>query len=189
MSETVGERSIAAVSAALVAFQAEMPEITKGKTAQFTTKKGGSVKYSYAALDDIFKAIRPVLAKHGLAVFHITDERGVMCQLVHMNGEFLRTGFVKIPSDSDPKTVGIAITYARRYTLCALLGIAAEEDTDTPPPPAKKVLSSKAYVSAQKRIQSGETGLYAQIANMFELTAEQDQVLANLVLEHQTPEA
>jgi hypothetical protein len=91
-------------------------------------------KSKYATLDAIVDATRPVLAKHGLAVMQqplfMEGTAGVETIIIHKSG-FETSSTLLLPlKDQSPQGVGSAITYARRYALAAVLGLATEEDDD-----------------------------------------------------------
>lgn len=115
---------------AFVAAQSEMPSIPKNKTV--TTNK---FSYSYADLPDIIDAVRPVLVKHGLGIGQTVESNGpgtvaVTTRIYHSEGHSETFGPLTLPAGNDAQSAGSAITYARRYSLCAALGIAADEDDD-----------------------------------------------------------
>lgn len=89
-------------------------------------------KSTYASLESVLTAVRPVLQKHGLAVLQLpattASGPGLMTQVMHASGEFLRSVVPLCNVKNDPQAVGSAITYARRYALLSLLGITAEDD-------------------------------------------------------------
>lgn len=126
-----------AFSAALAAFQRECPVIPKSSKANVTG--GGGFSYSYAEFDEIAKTIRPVLARHGLSFSFDTEMDGAnlkaICTLRHEDGHSVRSTFV-VPTAtragmSDQQKVGAARTFANRYALLNVLGIATgEPDTD-----------------------------------------------------------
>jgi hypothetical protein len=91
-------------------------------------------KSKYAPLDAIIDATRPVLAKHGLAVIQeplfMEGTAGVETTIVHKEGGSKSSTLLLPLKDQSPQGVGSAITYARRYSLAAVLGIAAEDDDD-----------------------------------------------------------
>lgn len=119
---------------AFVGAQAEMPEITKAKSVTVRTKTGGSYEYSYADLPTIVEKVRPHLAKHGLAVAQnvetIEGALHVTTIVHHSSGEKEEFGPIIFPGGHDAQSAGSAITYARRYSLCAALNIAADDDDD-----------------------------------------------------------
>ena len=129
----------AKVCAALVAAQADLRNPAKDRTANT-----GTYSYKYADLASILDLVRPVLAKHGLAITQ--DVRMEDCRLlihsrlIHSSGECLDFGPLAGSVGTSWQQTGGGITYARRYALQAILGIAADEDDDAataPPPPAK----------------------------------------------------
>jgi len=91
-------------------------------------------KSKYAPLEAIIDATRAVLAKHKLAIQHLPvfedGKAGVITRIVHCNGVTEDSTLLLPLKDQSPQGVGSAITYARRYSLSAVLGIASEEDDD-----------------------------------------------------------
>ena len=118
-----------ALNAAIATAQGEMPAIPKDKTVDT-----GTFKYEYADLASILAAVRPVLAKHGLAlVQRLENPSGggpsIRTELRHADGGCIAASF-PLGEWSTPQQLGSSVTYIRRYALCAMLGIAAEEDDD-----------------------------------------------------------
>lgn len=118
--------SIAKVSAAIVAAQSELDNVAKDAT-------NPHFRSGYASLPAILDTIRPVLAKHRLAVvqFPIDDGNGhvgVETTLLHESGEFISNQYGARVQKDDPQGAGSAITYARRYALAAVLAIGQEDD-------------------------------------------------------------
>src|SRR5690606_12165513 len=88
-----------------------------------------------AELDEIINTIRPTLEKHGLAFIQnpvqSDGQVGVYTILIHKSGEYIQFDPVMIPlQKATPHQVGAALTYAKRYSLGAALGLATEEDKD-----------------------------------------------------------
>jgi hypothetical protein len=120
----------ASLAAALVALQAQLPDldIRKEDKAQVGTRET-----SYANLHTITSIIFPVLTALGLywtCIPTMADGQFVLRYILghQPSGETI-TGDYPIPS-TNPQTMGGAITYARRYALCAVLGIAPADDDD-----------------------------------------------------------
>ena len=94
----------------------------------------GQYGYSYATLDAITQAIRPVLAKHGLSVMQDVRIDGgqlsVSTTLLHSSGQSITFGPLTGPTGSSWQQVGSGISYARRYQLLSCLGLAAGDDDD-----------------------------------------------------------
>lgn len=118
--------------AALARFQADIPHITKDATAD-----AGTYSYKYADLADICKKAMPLLGKLGLAFTSkpTVNQAGqfvLAYKLTHSSGED-ESGEYLLPSPEKVKAqqMGSAITYAKRYSFCAVTGIApAGEDDD-----------------------------------------------------------
>lgn len=116
---------------ALAKAQAEFPEIKKDKEGQ-----EGNRKYKYANLHSILKAVTPVLSRHGFAMVQILDqaESGLVLrtELWHESGEKI-TSVLPMPDplEMKAKDFGGVITYFRRYAVCPILGIEADEDLDS----------------------------------------------------------
>jgi hypothetical protein len=129
---------LAKLADALCKAQSAFPTVTKGKTAEVVgenKKSGQAVRYSYAYADlaDIIEAIRPALAANGLSyVQPIVQSNGdlrLVTRLLHTSGQWIESVY-PLESYDKPQEMGSAITYARRYALTALIGVAAEEDDD-----------------------------------------------------------
>ena len=91
-------------------------------------------KSKYATLDAVLEAVNPGLESAGLAITQLieTDEQGrtfLVTNLMHESGESLKSAF-PLSGTQDPQKLGSAITYARRYSLCAILSVTADEDDD-----------------------------------------------------------
>lgn len=124
-----------AFAEALVAFQSELPAVKKSNTAKVPTKTGGEYKYQYADLTDITEAAMPLLSKHGLSFTSrptMTANGFVLAyRLLHISGDSDEGEYpLPDPAHNPAQTIGSAITYARRYALCAATGIAPGGDDD-----------------------------------------------------------
>lgn len=134
--------SLCNIAAALSKVQAEIRNPIKNQV-----NKGVQGAPKYANLEDTLQEyVRPILTKHGMSVFQPikTDESGrvgVCTILLHESGEFIEGDYVYcdivIPTNSNGKKVltegqatGVCITYLRRYSLNAALGINGDKDTD-----------------------------------------------------------
>jgi hypothetical protein len=125
----------AAFDAAFSQMQADMPEISE--RGQILVK--GQLRSTYARLEDIHEAIKPVLKKHGFAVRHRTewpeDRKGIIRIvgiLSHEQGHSEESVF-EAPMDrsdfrTDIQSMGSTVSYGRRYTTLDLLNIATRND-------------------------------------------------------------
>lgn len=130
-SDDIGE-----LFAALAEAQGEFGPIERTLTARIKSKRegGADYSYSYAPLSEVLGAVRPALSKHGLAVmqFPLTRQGSVLVRtlLGHKSGAWMRNDLAVGCVSTDPKDIGSAITYARRYAAQAILGIAPDVDDD-----------------------------------------------------------
>jgi hypothetical protein len=117
---------------ALAALMTKLPEIKKSQEAKVKTDKA-NYTYSYADLAQVSRAILPVLGELGLSFTAkptMSDGKFVLAyRLLHVSGEDDK-GEYPLPTSGTPQSVGSAITYARRYCLCAVTGVAPEDDDD-----------------------------------------------------------
>jgi hypothetical protein len=134
--------SIAALAAALAKAQAELTNPEKSLTATIRTDRGGegARTFRYAPLSSGLDIVRKTLGKHEIAIFQTTaidqPTRSVALttMLTHASGEWIASEWPVCPvSDmAAPHRMGAALTYARRYALFTLVGIAGEDDLDAP---------------------------------------------------------
>jgi len=115
------------LASALVAAQRDMPTVT-------TDAENPHFHSKFASLPHVVESVIPVFLKHGIAVIQspFNDDMGIGVQttLEHESGES-REYHVTLPlTKQDPQGGGSAITYARRYVLCGLAGIAPDDDDD-----------------------------------------------------------
>lgn len=86
-------------------------------------------KSKYASLDSVWDACREPLSTYGLSVVQ-SVQRGILrTVLLHASGQWI-DGEIEIPAGKNVQELGSAITYLRRYTLSALVGIAPTDDDD-----------------------------------------------------------
>ena len=123
--------SIANICAALVAAQAEFPKFPRDRKVKVRMKSGGEYEFSYAPLDSILEKVRPVLQKNGIWFVQFTEGHHLLTRLIHTSGEWMESGQMPLIAGSGSvQDFGSAITYAKRYSLSAMLGIASEDDDD-----------------------------------------------------------
>ena len=120
--------SIKELAAALSKFQGEVNNPTNTATNPFFSSK-------YAPLSEVVNVTRPILSKHGLSIVQApTTEDGnitITTLLMHSSGEWIESPALTLKMDKvSAQGAGSAITYARRYSLSAVLGISSEDDDD-----------------------------------------------------------
>ena len=113
------------IAKALSEFQSNLPKIEKDANVNL-----GSYSFSYAPLETIIQAIKPLLKQTGLSFLHVMNDSILECIILHSSGQCINTGGIAIKMSNKMQDMGSSMTYARRYTLCAALGIVAEDDDD-----------------------------------------------------------
>jgi hypothetical protein len=152
---------------ALAALQARLPRVAKTSEGQ---ERGGK-KDKYADLTDISDALRPLLSSLDLSFVcrPTLDEQGrfvLAYALLHVSGEEMG-GFSPLPTSGTPQQVGSAITYARRYTLCAVTGLApGDDDDDAQAAEQEHVARLRRPVSAQDKERAKTSRLKAGTSRM-----------------------
>lgn len=121
----LSSESIAALMPALIKAQSAFAPAVKAKV-------NPHFKSKYVPLDAVIDAIAQPLRDNGIAIVQqtdIEDARTVLItRLVHESGEWIAGKYPIHPVKSDPQGEGSALTYARRYALMAIAGIAPEDD-------------------------------------------------------------
>lgn len=106
----------------------ELRDVTRDQTANV-----GTYSYRFATLDAVAKQAREVLGRHDLAVqqFAHGDQLGtvsITTTVWHKSGQTITSPPLVFPAKGGPQDVGSAISYARRYSLMAFLGLATDDD-------------------------------------------------------------
>jgi hypothetical protein len=116
--------TIGALAAALAKAQAAFKPALKDASNPF-------FKSRYCDLSGAIDAVRDALSTNGLALVQSTDAGDKLVlhtTLLHSSGEWISGTYPITAVKTDPQGIGSPVTYARRYSLMALLGIAAEDD-------------------------------------------------------------
>lgn len=100
----------------------------KGEIGPIAKDKKGA-RSTYASLDAVLAAVEPALLKNGLTIVQLVNGPMLDTHLYHTSGVSLVSQY-PLELGADSQRNGSAITYARRYALCALLSVTAEEDDD-----------------------------------------------------------
>lgn len=127
-TETVGRVKHETLDEALAAAQGDFVIIPKDRKVD-----AGQRKYVYADLAGVLSVVRPALAKHGIALtqcLRMDNEILMLRTEVRGYGAALGSEMPIMAQLSNPQAVGSYLTYARRYSLCSLVGVAADDDDD-----------------------------------------------------------
>src|ERR1700716_3839005 len=156
-SETIG-----AIAAALAKAQAELtnPEKSLVATIRGRDPREAERTFRYAPLSSGLEIVRKSLGQHEIATIQTTAidrEAGLIrltTLLAHSSGEWMSSDWPVCPiaDASAPQRMGAALTYARRYALFTLVGIAGEDDLDAPDLPVQS--EAPAQVASSRPIPS-----------------------------------
>ena len=154
--------SIAKLTDALAKAQVCYLPVKRTLKVSFPTKVGQK-EYNYAPLEEVIEATRKALSDNGLAIMQptkiIEGKLIVETLLSHNSGEWIKGEILIESQDASPQSKGSALTYARRYALSSMLGVASEEDDD-----AERAMSEKAPPENKVKAQPAkETGHYCSI--------------------------
>jgi hypothetical protein len=167
--------SIAALATALAKAQIELinPEKSLIGTVEPRRGEGGARQFRYAPLSSGLEIVRKALGHHEIATMQTTaidQAAGIVnltTVLAHSSGEWIASDWPVCPiaETERPHRMGAALTYARRYALFTLVGIAGEDDLDATdlnnPAPETRKLRTDSVSSAnggQQRISDGRAG-------------------------------
>ena len=135
-------KSIASLAAALAKAQAEMtnPEKSLVATIRPNGPGEGERSFRYASLSSGLDIVRKTLGQHEIATMQTTaidQTAGIVnltTVLAHSSGEWIASDWpvCAVSETATPHRMGAALTYARRYALFALVGIAGDDDIDAP---------------------------------------------------------
>jgi ERF superfamily len=157
--------SVAALASALAKAQAELINPEKSLTATIRTGGPGEGERSfrYAPLSSGLDIVRKTLGQHEIATVQTTavDQAAGMVNLTtmlaHASGEWIASDWPVCPiaEMASPQRMGAALTYARRYALFTLVGIAGEDDLDAPdicaPAPPTAATEGKGFATTVNR--------------------------------------
>lgn len=144
---------------------------TIGKLAEALAKAQGAIesakkdtkndfyKSKYADLSSVWDACRKQLSENGLAIAQTScgdepDKVVIETLLTHSSGEWIKGKLCMRPVKSDPQGIGSCITYARRYSLAAMVGVAPEDDDGNAA--SQKPFESKAPIAKKVELHPNE---------------------------------
>lgn len=125
MEPLTTSEKIDSIAGALAAAQAEVDGASKDAVNPHFRSK-------YADLASVWEACRACLTKNGLAVTQVPSGEGKVVRLttllVHKSGQWIGGTSTMTSQQDTPQAIGSCLTYLRRYTLAALVGVAPEDD-------------------------------------------------------------
>jgi len=122
------------IAAAMAKAQEKIENPTKHKTAKVKSDKG-NYDYMYTDLATGLECIRPALSAQSIAVFQVptTDRNGnmiLLTRLIHSSGQWIESDYLVCGPNLDHQKKGSALTYSRRQSLFAMVGVAGADDDD-----------------------------------------------------------
>jgi hypothetical protein len=142
------------LASALSKAQAEMPAVPMNAVNPF-------LKNKYADLAEMIKVASPILAKNGLSISQqpvsVEGQIGVTTTLLHASGQWISETISLPLGDEKGKSLaqvaGSIITYLRRYSYGAIVGLATDEDTDGNQPAKKHEQPEVAYKAGAMTVE------------------------------------
>jgi hypothetical protein len=137
--------NVAAIATALAKAQIELSNPEKAMIGTiYNSRTNSQQNFRYASLSSGLDMIRKVLGSQQIAIAQTTDiDRtsgtvNLTTLLVHTSGEWISSDWpvCQLSETSAPRRMGAALTYARRYALFTMVGIAGEDDLDAPESPS-----------------------------------------------------
>ncbi len=134
--------SVAAIATALAKAQIELCNPEKAMIGTVYNNRSDSPQsFRYASLSSGLEIVRKTLGGHQIAIAQTTDiDRAngtvnLITLLLHTSGEWISSDWpvCQLTETAAPRRMGAALTYARRYALFTMVGIAGEDDLDAPP--------------------------------------------------------
>jgi len=134
--------SVAAIATALAKAQIELSNPEKAMVGTVYNNRSESPQsFRYASLSSGLDIVRKALGGHQIAIAQTTDidraggTLNLTTVLLHTSGEWISSHWpvCQLSETSAPRRMGAALTYARRYALFTMVGIAGEDDLDAPP--------------------------------------------------------
>lgn len=166
--------------AALATAQAEIENATKGSV-------NPAFRSKYADLAEVLNTVRPVLARHGIAIMQSTGFDGatvaVTTVLCHKDGGWVSSCASCVPAKVDAQGIGAATTYLRRYSLAAMAAVAQEDDDGNSaqhagrPAPVTRKPDPERYVDARQALR--DAGNLSELGAVWrDLSADARKALA-----------
>jgi hypothetical protein len=138
----------------------------KSLTATISSGRGGEQTFSYASLAGGLDIVRKTLGQHEIATVQTTaiDQTAGVVNLIttlaHSSGEWIASDWpvCGLQETATPRRMGAALSYARRYALFTLVGIAGEDDLDAPTPSKPEMHTAKIFGAKEKQKGTGTYG-------------------------------
>ena len=173
IAHTFMSAQINEIATALSEFQGSIKQPKLSTEVNVTTRTGSNYKFCYADLSACMEASREGLKANGLAVVQMIDNDRLITLLTHKSGQWFKSvTSIRNANNLAYQDLGSAITYLKRYSFCAILGIVADDDDD-----ANRACGNQAVFNEPKQPQQqGRT--IADIAKSLDPEKELDLINA-----------
>src|SRR4030081_1852543 len=157
--------SIASIATALAKAQTELSNPEKAMVGTvYTNRPDSPQSFRYASLSSGLDIVRKALGGQQIAIAQTTNiDRpsgavNLTTELMHTSGEWMAWGWrvCALSEISQPRRMGAALTYARRYALFTMVGIAGEDDLDAPPDVTNDPPHARKTADAPSGVSGGE---------------------------------
>lgn len=126
------------IAAALAKVWGSLDNPKHNTSVKVKMKSGGEYKFEYTDLNGIFDAVKELLKENGISILQnpyteTVENKQYVCVetlFLHSSGEFMKSQPLKFPAATSMQDMGGQITYMRRYSVSAMLGISTEKDDD-----------------------------------------------------------
>jgi hypothetical protein len=187
--------SIAALAAALAKAQSEISNPEKSLVATLRAERPGegAKSFRYAPLSSGLDIVRKALGQQQIAILQTTaidaasGTINLTTVLAHASGEWIASDWpvCRVADTASPHRMGAALTYARRYALFTLVGIAGEDDLDAPDlngpqPRATSGGNGEAFPESSRPHQGNRRGLRSPILDAENSAALRDQLVRDI---------
>lgn len=130
--------SITKIAPAMAKAWSDLTNPKHNASVKVNTKNGGSYKFEYTDLGGIIDAIKPIYKENGISIIQnpytdYVDGKlfiSVETMLLHSSGEWMMSDPLKMPANNSIQDMGGQVTYMKRYSLSAMLGLSTEKDDD-----------------------------------------------------------
>jgi ERF superfamily len=163
MTDISQSDSIAALAKALATAQKTIQNVAQNREVEVPIKDKqtgaikGRYKFSYATLASILTEIRATLTEQGLWYTQFVRDGHMITRLFHESGEWMDTGHLPLPDiKGSPQDIGSIISYFKRYSLSAAIGLATEEDNDGEQADREVSFRARGAAHAQEAVEGGE---------------------------------
>ena len=170
------------IAAALSEFQGGVEQPKLEKEVKVKTKTGRDYSFKYADLSACVKAAAPALKANGLSVTQIVFAGKLITLLTHKSSQWFRSELYLPGQSGDYQSLGSAITYLKRYSYCAILGLVADTDDD-----GNLACGNQAQSTSGANNQISDATVNLAVGEMLTVTTEEDFHRVWAKWEHECP--